>query len=133
MKKTLGIFLILSLIVFSGFTCNKSAVSTNKSTNCYKGRLEVKGICLNYTIKVLDGNIDKSLIVENWKDENTGKVHQNVFALASQCSFPSNLKEGDEFYFTIDNNAVENCAVCKAFYPVPPKRLSIAVTTTGCN
>ena len=134
MKKTLVIVLALSVIISTGFTCNKEAVPKNdSSSSCFKGRLEVKGICLNYTIKVLEGNIDKSLVAESWKDDVTGKSHQNVFALKNQCSFPSTIKEGDEFYFTINNDVVENCAVCQAFYPVPPKKLSITVTNTACN
>ncbi|HEX3167582.1 MAG TPA: hypothetical protein VHQ93_15030, partial [Chitinophagaceae bacterium] len=83
------------------------AITTNKCKNknegsVYKGRLEVKGMCMNYTIKLLDGNIDTSKLVSEWKNEITGKTHNNVFALGSVCNFPPTINEGDEFSFTID-------------------------------
>lgn len=65
----------------------------------YKGRLEIKGICMNYTIKLLEGDMDTSLIAGTWTNEVTGKIHKNVFALGSPCIFPSSVKEEDEFFF----------------------------------
>ena len=106
------------------------AISADKCGNenkTFKGRLEVKGICMNYTIKLLEGSLDSTRIVSQWKDEVTGKTHANVFALSSVCSFPSTINEGDEFYFTIDPDPEKQCAVCLAYYPKPPKGLSIKV------
>ena len=93
----------------------------------YKGKLEVKGMCMNYTIKLLEGNIDTSKLVADWKNESTGKTHTNVFALGSVCNFPPTINEGDEFSFTIDTSYVSNCAVCLAYYPKPAKSLAIKV------
>ena len=45
-----------------------------------KGRLEVKGMCMNYTIKLVEGKLDTSLYISEWKDETTGTIHRNVFA-----------------------------------------------------
>jgi len=95
----------------------------------YKGKLEVKGMCMNYTIKLLEGNIDSSKLVAEWKNEVTGKTHNNVFALGSVCNFPSTINEGEEFYFTIDTTYVSNCAVCLAYYPKPAKSIAIKVVT----
>ena len=108
------------------------AVSANKCKNknessVYKGKLEVKGMCMNYTIKLLEGNIDASKLVAEWKNEVTGKTHNNVFALGSVCNFPSTINEGDEFYFSIDTTYVSNCAVCLAYYPKPAKNIAIKV------
>ena len=108
------------------------AVSAHKCKNknentSYKGRLEAKGMCMNYTIKLLEGNLDTSKIVAEWKNEVTGKTHNNVFALGSVCNFPSTINEGDEFYFSIDSTYVSNCAVCLAYYPKPGKSLAIKV------
>ena len=128
MKNSFLLLLLFALFTFTNFTCKK-VVTAN---GCYKGRLEVKGICMNYTIKVLKGDIDPQLIEADWKDENTGKEHQNVFALGSACTFPESIKEGDEFYFTIDN-ALQDCAVCKAYYPTPQKKLSISIKAGPCN
>ena len=100
----------------------------NKNENSvYKGKLEVKGLCMNYTIKLLEGNINASKLVAEWKNEVTGKTHKNVFALGSVCSFPPTINEGDEFYFTIDTTYVSNCAVCLAYYPKPAKSIAIKV------
>ena len=84
-------------------------------------------MCMNYTIKLLEGNIDTSKLVAEWKNESTGKTHNNVFALGSVCNFPSTINEGDEFYFTIDTTYVSNCAVCLAYYPKPAKSIAIKV------
>ena len=107
-------------------------VTTDKCKNkneasAYKGKLEVKGMCMNYTIKLLEGNIDASKLVAEWKNEVTGKTHTNVFALESVCNFPPTINEGDEFSFTIDTTYVSNCAVCLAYYPKPAKSIAIKV------
>lgn len=99
----------------------------HKATTRFKGRLEVKALCMNYTISVIDGNIDTALVVPSWTDETTGKSYHNVFRLGSPCTFPADINAGDEFYFTIDSSAVQNCAVCMAYYPTPPKKLPIKV------
>lgn len=119
------IFILTPLIFLLTLSADKCK---NKKDNIvYKGRLEIKAICMNYTIKLLEGSLDTTQIVSEWKDESTGKIHNNVFALGSVCSFPSSIKEGDEFYFKIDPNPPRDCAVCMAYYPKPPKIVSIKV------
>ena len=113
--------LVILLSVLAGKCKNKSSI--------YKGRLEVKGMCMNYTIKLLEGDLDTSKYVAEWKNESTGKTHTKVFALGSVCTFPSTLKEGDEFYFTIDSAYKSDCVVCLAYYPKPSKGLTIKVVT----
>jgi hypothetical protein len=121
--KLLFIISPLTILTLSNHTCNRQ-VSNGK----YKGRLEVAGICMNYTIKLLDGHIDTSQISSNWSDEVTGKQYTKVFALGNPCSFPSSIKQGDEFYFYLDTATEKGCITCMAYYPKPPKRLSIKVT-----
>ena len=119
------IYLLAPLVLIFSVTAEKCK---NKSeSNVYRGKLEVKGICMNYTIKLLEGDLDTSKYVSEWKDEVTGKTHHNVFALGSACTFPVAIKEGDEFYFTIDSSYISNCAVCLAYYPKPAKSLAIKV------
>lgn len=108
-------------------TVSADKCKNKKDDTVYKGRLEIKAICMNYTIKLLEGNLDTTQVVAEWKDETTGKVHHNVFALGSACSFPATIKEGDEFYFTIDANPLRDCTVCMAYYPKPPKSVSIKI------
>jgi hypothetical protein len=112
----------LFLLSMNGEKCKNKNDGT-----VYKGRLEIKAICMNYTIKLLEGNLDTTQFIAKWKDETNGKIHKNVFALGSACSFPTTIKEGDEFYFTIDPNPPHDCAVCMAYYPKPPKSVSIKV------
>lgn len=97
------------------------------SGTVYKGRLEVKALCMNYTISILEGKTDTSTVVSKWIDETTGKSYSNAFGLGSPCTFPSTINEGEEFYFVIDTSGKKDCAVCMAFYPTPSKKLSIKV------
>jgi len=119
------IYLVAPFIFILATTTNKCK---NKSeSSVYKGKLEVKGMCMNYTIKLLEGNMDPSKLIAEWKNEVTGKTHSNVFALGSVCNFPPTINEGDEFYFSIDTTYVSNCAVCLAYYPKPAKSIAIKV------
>ena len=94
------------------------------------GKLVLKGICMNYVIEVLDGDIDSDLIENEWTNEETNVVYKNVFALGSVCDFPDNIEEGETFQFSIDTNDVnQSCAVCEAYSPTPEKSLWIEV----CN
>ena len=120
MKTFILLSAVATLLLSSG-DCNK------KKNGQYKGKLEIAGICMNYTIRVIQGNIDTSLIVSSWTDETTHKSYDNVFRLGSPCDFPASIKQGDEFYFTIDVSEGKQCAVCMAYYPTPSKVLSIKV------
>ena len=82
---------------------------------------------MNYTIRILEGKPDPATYLSDWKDESTGKTYTNVFALGSACTFPDSIKQGDEFYFTIDSSYVSNCAVCMAYYPKPSKSIAIKI------
>ncbi|MDQ6610236.1 MAG: hypothetical protein M3Y85_10490 [Bacteroidota bacterium] len=124
----LFIIATIALVGVSRQKCNKEKFTVN----CFKGRLEIKGICSNYTIKLLQGNIDTSKIAATWKDDVTQKTYNNVFALGSPCSFPSSINAGDEFYFALSDE-VQNCAVCLAYYPHPSKAVSIKVLDKTCN
>lgn len=121
----------LSLILASIFLLSVSAENCNgnktKEEARLKGRLEVKALCMNYTISLVEGELDRELIEAEWTDESTGKQYKNAFGLGSPCSFPDTIKEGDEFYFTIDTTTKQDCAVCMAYYPTPSKKLKIKV------
>ncbi len=78
---------------------------------------------MNYTIKILEGLIDTSIVEAKWTDEQTKKSYTNVFSLGSPCTFPATINEGDEFYFSIDSSTVQDCIVCMAYYPKPTKHL----------
>jgi hypothetical protein len=112
----------LLLLTASADKCSKKPRNTT-----YKAKLETKALCMNYTLRLVEGSIDTSLISASWTDESKGKTFNNVFGLANPCDFPSTINEGDEFYFTITTPTTQNCAVCMAYYPTPPRKLSIKV------
>ena len=83
---------------------------------------------MNYVIQVVDGDVGTHQVLNVWKHPEKGIEYTNVFALDSKCSFPSSIKEGDEFYFKIPLDKKEgDCIVCRAYSPVPPVSLSIEV------
>jgi hypothetical protein len=119
--------LILSAIFLLTISAEKCNEKKKDAGVVYKGRLEIKAICMNYTVKLVEGNMDTSKIVSAWIDETTKKVYSNVFALENPCNFPASIKQGDEFYFVIDTASAAPCAVCMAYYPIPGKKLPIKI------
>ena len=117
------IFSIIPLLFLEPTTCNKK----NSKTNCLKGRLEIKGICSNYVITIVDGDVDTSKVVSTWTDPESQKTFQNAFALGSPCTFPPEINEGEEFYFEYVTETKGDCMVCLAFRPVPEKSNMINV------
>lgn len=128
--KTILLGLAMGSLSLSAFNCRKG--SRPATSNCYKGKLVVKGICMNYTISVTGGNVDPYKVEASWKDPNTGTTYTNAFRLGSPCNFPANIAEGDEFYFRINDTAGQGCAVCQAYYPTPGKALAIEVLNAPC-
>lgn len=117
---------LLSLIFLLTVSFEK-CYTKEKSSEVFKGRLEIKAICMNYTVKLVEGNIDTAKIVTSWTDETTKKQYSNVFALENPCNFPDSIKQGDEFYFTLDTASTKPCMVCMAYYPVPSKKIPIKI------
>lgn len=132
--KAFLLFLILVSVAAICCTTRKTTGNTaakELNITCYKARLELKGICMNYVIKVLEGDTAKLQLEREWKDESDGKVYTNVFALGSRCSFPD-LAEGSEFYFTLAEKEDAGCNVCMAYRPVPAVKNNIVVRQTPC-
>ena len=117
----------LSSIFLLTVSADKCDSKKKTETGIYKAKLEIKALCMNYTLRLLEGDLDTSLITASWSDESTGKSYTNVFGLGSRCTFPSTIEQGDDFYFKIDSSEKQDCAVCMAYYPTPPKKLSIKV------
>ena len=116
---------LLTILFLLNLTCNKSDVA---SVNCVKAKLVLQGICMNYVIQIVEGNVDPSLYEATWVNPMSNVTYQNVFGLASICTFPSTIKEGDEFYFNIPKNPVtQTCPQCKAYSPTPNKKISIEI------
>ena len=124
-KPTIMVKYLVGFFILLNISCNKS---NDTSVACFKGKLVLKGICMNYVIQITEGDVDKSLFESVWQNPLTNTTYQNVFGLASICNFPSSIKEGDEFYFTIPKNQIpQTCAQCQAYSPIPNKKISIAI------
>ena len=118
---------LLAFFVLLNISCNKS---NDTIQNCFKGKLVLKGLCMNYVIQIIEGDVDKALYESSWQNPSTKTTYQNVFGLGSICTFPSTINEGDEFYFTIPKNPIpQTCAQCMAYSPTPSKKISIEI----CN
>ena len=72
MKKFIYLFALLFLL-----SCSKNNPE-NELEDTYKGKLVVKGICMNYVIQVLDPDFDSSLIELNWTNEFSDISYTNV-------------------------------------------------------
>jgi hypothetical protein len=125
MKRLLFLSAIF-LLTISAKNCTRNEKKNEAFREVFKAKLEIKAICMNYTVRVID-NIDTLNVVSSWTDETTKKTYKNVFALANPCNFPDSIKQGDEFYFVIDTVSTKPCMVCMAYYPVPEKKLSIKI------
>jgi hypothetical protein len=114
-----------TLFILLNISCNKA---DQPVVEYYKGKLVLQGICMNYVIQIIEGSVNPILYEQSWVNPSTNTTYQNVFGLGSICTFPSNIKEGDEFYFTIPQNpVVQTCAQCKAYSPMPAKTINIAI------
>ena len=127
------LLLLISSILLLSSSSKSCKEQKELPSGCYKGRLEIKALCMNYTISIQSKNFDSSMVMANWVDETTGKNYKNVFELGSKCTFPDSLKAGDDFFFTIDTTSVQHCMVCMAYYPTPAKKLSIKVLNAPCT
>ncbi len=118
---------LLAFFVLLNISCNKS---NDTIQNCFKGKLVLKGLCMNYVIQIIEGDVDKALYESSWQNPSTKTTYQNVFGLGSICTFPSTINEGDEFYFSIPKSSiVQTCAQCMAYSPTPSKMIYIEI----CN
>jgi hypothetical protein len=123
-------FLTIIISVFIFLSCDKQqeVVQLESDSTCYKGKLVLVGLCGNAVVQVLDDRMPSSYYEAVWKDESTGITYQKVMGNANFCSFPSNLKENEEFYFRVDSpKAIDDCARCKAISPSPEKRQFIQI------
>lgn len=108
------------------FFCNVIGCRKTDVGPVYTGRLEIDGICGNYTIKALNGGLDTTQVQANWTDPITQIAYSNVFGLSNPCDFPDSLQPGDTFEFRL-LAPTSGCIQCLAFYPTPAKSLSIQV------
>ena len=126
MNKLVSLSLLL-VMAGSAYQCNNKMVAAD---SVLKGKLVISEICSHFVIQVTSGKLDTAFVTNGWKDDKRNKTYDNVFTVSNRCGFADmKLKEGDEFEFIIDKNPPpENCLVCMAFYPTPPKRNAIKLS-----
>ena len=73
-KYLVGFFILLNI------SCNKS---NNTSVACFKGKLVLKGVCMNYVIQITEGDVDKALYESSWQNPLTNTTYQFVFVYAN--------------------------------------------------
>ena len=126
--------MLILFSVLSVMSCDKQQEIQQvvADSTCYKGKLVLKGICNNAVVEVMDDRMNPAFYEKTWKDESTGIVYKNVMGNANYCTFPGDLKEGQEFYFRIDlpTSLPADCANCKALSPTPQTRQYIQICGT---
>ena len=115
-------FLLLFFIAMAGNSCHKSVIPRGKLT----GKLVIAGPCGQYTIQLLSGNIDPSLLTKSWLNTANDSTYTNVFASLNPCQMESaGISQGDSFNFDLSANGPGSCYECMLYYPVPPTHSAI--------
>ncbi|NCI45647.1 hypothetical protein [Sediminibacterium soli] len=121
-------YCILLCFAALGLSMCSPRPQTDEKT-CLTGKLVKRGICGQRVIQ-LSGEVTGGMAVaQSWTDSLAHKSYQNVFTVSNPCSFPSEIKEGEEFSFTITTKPDTTCIQCMAYTPVPEQKNSILV---GC-
>lgn len=115
-------WLPIFLLPLVAFQCYKDLDSP-----VYKGKLAIAGICGNYTIILLEGNLSPDQYENTWVDPQTNNQYSKAFRLANYCDFPATIQEGQEFYFSPESSPSNDCVTCLAVYPTPSKAIAIRV------
>ena len=79
-KPTFMIKYLVAFIILLNISCNKS---NDTLVACFKGKLVLKGICMNYVIQITEGDVDESLFESVWQNPLSNTTYQNVFGLAA--------------------------------------------------
>ncbi len=110
------------LLPLFAFQCEE-----DRDLNVYKGKLAIAGICGNYTIELLEGDLSSDLYENSWVDPQTNNSYTKAFRLANYCDFPTAIQQGQEFYFSLEPSPNNQCVTCLAVYPTPDKSIAIRV------
>ncbi len=111
-------------IIFLGCHAGKKA---STQTECYTGKLLVKGICSQRVISVEDGSTAGLSVNPAWVNPFSGDTLRNVFSVENICDFPPEIDSGVVFKFRISKKTPSDCITCKAYTPVPDEKNIIEV------
>jgi hypothetical protein len=124
MKRNLVLLVLLPLFQL----CSTRPQTDEKA--CFTGKLVKRGICGQRVVQLIGQPDGGMAIAQNWTDSLSHKAYENVFTVGNSCNFPSTIKEGDEFTFTMTTQPDSDCAQCMAYTPVPEQKNSVIV---GCT
>lgn len=116
-------------VAFGSMACNKptSPSSSKAVSDCLTGKLVKRGICGQYVIELQSANAQGLEIAESWYDPSSAISYKNVFTVANACDFPSAIKQGEIFTFTLADKGLNTCSLCEAYTPTPSARNLISV------
>jgi hypothetical protein len=125
-------FPIIIWIMLFPIGCSEKNVESDfnefqESGNCYKARLEKKGMCGQRVVTILEDEKSGLSYAQSWVDGSTGVIYVNVFSVKNGCDFPAGIKEGDTFSFINVSGGKINCGQCEAYTPVPAEEMFIKV------
>ena len=114
-------FILIQILALLINSCTKSVSQPSiKGTVVYRS-------CATIVVQVLDEQ-HKNL-GQDWQQSKDSPAFVNVFAVANTCSFPSNIKEGQQITFKVINSdpANKDCVRCEMFDNPPTKTQLIKV------
>lgn len=116
------VFTIVLLLSLWSKSCEKLQQNT-----LVKGKV-VHRSCATIAVQVLDEK-HFDLGQDKWQQSEGQPVYNNVFSVANQCSFPSEIKVGQEFSFmtVIKDTTMEDCILCEMWDNPPAKKQIIKV------
>lgn len=121
-------YTLLFSVLATGLVMCAPRPQTDEKT-CFTGKLVKKGICGQRVVELIGVPKGGLSIAQTWTDSLGKKSYQNVFAVGNTCSFPGEIKEGEEFSFTMTTRPDTSCIQCMAYTAVPEQKNSILV---GC-
>jgi hypothetical protein len=93
--------------------------------NRIKAKL-IRVTCASKVIQILDSRY--YYLGETWSDTQTPPVtYEHVAKVSNLCEFPESIAVGSEFFFKIDTNPQNNCAVCALWDAPPTKEVAVTV------
>ena len=115
----------LLIIVLLSFGIAACIPTGSGSTNTRIKAQVIRITCASIVIQIQDPNYYS--LGETWSDifRPSFAPYEHAVSVSNTCEFPSNLVEGDLFYFQIDNNNSNNCAVCTLYDAPPSKKVGV--------
>lgn len=110
-----------ALLILAIFLCNVIGCRKTETGPIYTGRLEIEGICQNYTLSVLNGGLDTTQVQARWTDPQTNITYTNAFGVSNPATFRTPCKQATLLNFA---SLLRIITVCNVRRSTPPQRKS---------